>query len=41
MTRSAKARTRQALEEAIAEALKLITSDNAAAWFRLCIESLR
>ena len=32
--RTAKARTKEALEQAIAEALQLITPDNAAAWFR-------
>jgi transposase len=34
--RTAKARTKEALEKAIAEALKLITAENAQAWFRLC-----
>ena len=34
--RSAKARTAQALDQAITEALKTITADNAAAWFRSC-----
>jgi transposase len=36
LLRAAQARTREALEFAIAEALKLITPDNAKAWFRLC-----
>jgi transposase len=35
LLRAAQARTRQALEQAIAEALKQITSGNAEAWFRL------
>jgi len=34
--RDAKARTQEALEQAITEALKTITADNAAAWFRHC-----
>ena len=34
--RAAKARTAEALEQAITEALKTITADNAAAWFRHC-----
>ena len=38
--RDAKARTKEALEEAIAEAIKLISSENAAAWFKHCIGSL-
>jgi len=33
---AAKARTREALEHAIADALKRITPDNARAWFRHC-----
>ncbi len=36
LLRAAQARTREALEQAIAEALKRITPDNAKAWFRLC-----
>lgn len=36
LLRAAQARTREALEQAIAEALKRITPDNARAWFRLC-----
>jgi transposase len=34
--RTAKARSAEALEEAIAEAFKTITQDNAIAWFRHC-----
>ena len=34
--RSAKARTAEALDKAITEALKTITPENAAAWFRSC-----
>ena len=34
--RAAKARTAEALDQAITEALKTITTDNAAAWFRHC-----
>lgn len=34
--RAVKARSAQALEQAITEALKTITADNAAAWFRYC-----
>ncbi len=34
--RSAKARTAEALDKAITEALKTITPENAAAWFRHC-----
>jgi transposase len=41
LLRSAKARTKEALDQAIEEALKLISSDNAKAWFRLCIDGLR
>jgi transposase len=41
LLRTAKARTQQALEQAIAEALNLITSENARAWFRLCNHSLQ
>jgi hypothetical protein len=36
LQRSAKARTAEALDHAIAEALKTITPENAAAWFRSC-----
>jgi transposase len=41
LLRGAKARTQEALEQAIAEALKLITPDNARAWFRLCFVGLQ
>jgi transposase len=36
LLRAAKARTTDTLETAIAEVLKAITADNAAAWFRHC-----
>lgn len=36
LLRAAQARTRQALDQAIEDALKRITPDNAKAWFRLC-----
>ena len=39
--RSAKARTKEALEKAITEALNLISPENAKAWFRLAINGLR
>jgi transposase len=39
--RSAKARTKESLEQAIAEALKQISPENARAWFRLYTPSLR
>jgi len=38
LLRSAKARTKQELENAITEAIKLIVPDNARAWFKLCME---
>jgi transposase len=41
LLRSVKARTKEALDQAIEEALKLISADNAQAWFRLCINGLR
>ena len=41
LLRSAKARTKHALEQAIAEALKAISPENAQAWFRLAIDGLR
>jgi transposase len=34
--RAAKARTAEALDQAVTDALKTITADNAAAWFRHC-----
>jgi len=39
--RSAKARTKEALEQAITDALKLISPENAKAWFRLAFDGLR
>jgi len=36
LLRTAKARTAEALDEALTEALKAITPENAAAWFRHC-----
>ncbi len=36
LLRAAKARSTDVLEQAVAEVLKLITADNAAAWFRHC-----
>ena len=36
LLRAAKARTTELLEEAVAEILKAITADNAAAWYRHC-----
>jgi transposase len=36
LLRAAQARTREALDQAIGDALKRITPDNARAWFRLC-----
>lgn len=36
LLRAAQARTNEALDRAITEALKLITPENAKAWFRLC-----
>ncbi len=41
LLRSAQARTTDALEQTIADSLKLITADNAKAWFRLCINRLQ
>jgi transposase len=41
LLRSAKARTQEALDQTIAEALKLISADNAQAWFRLCQTGLQ
>jgi transposase len=34
--RAAKARSKEALDQAISDALKTITAQNAAAWFRFC-----
>jgi transposase len=36
LLRAAKARTKEALDHAIAEALNLISADNAQAWFKHC-----
>jgi transposase len=36
LLRAAKARTQEALQQAIAEALQLISADNARAWFKHC-----
>lgn len=41
LLRSAQARSKDALEQAIADSLKLITADNAKAWFRLCMSGLQ
>jgi transposase len=41
LLRTAKARTKEALEQAVAEALQLITPENAQAWFRLCKDGLQ
>jgi transposase len=39
--RAAKARTTESLDQTIAEAIQLITADNAKAWFRLCTLGLQ
>ena len=39
--RAAKARTKEALDLAVTDALKTITADNAAAWFRHCGYGIR
>jgi transposase len=41
LLRSAQARSKEMLEQAIADALQLITPENAKAWFRLCINGLQ
>jgi transposase len=41
LLRSAKARTKEALDKAIEEALKLITAENAQAWFKHCLDGLQ
>jgi transposase len=41
LLRSAQARNKEMLEQAIADAIQLITPDNAKAWFRLCINGLQ
>jgi transposase len=40
LLRAAKARTNQALDQAITEALNLISEDHAQAWFSLCLNGL-
>ena len=40
LLRSAKTRTREALEQAVANAIQRISPENAKAWFRLTIPSL-
>jgi transposase len=39
--RDAKARTKEALDQAVTDALKTITPENAAAWFRHCGYGIR
>ena len=39
--RAIKARSTETLDQAITEALQLITADNAQAWFRLCMPRLQ
>jgi transposase len=41
LLRSAKARSKEALDQAITELLPLITAEDAKAWFRHCIDSLQ
>ena len=41
LLRSAKARTQEALDHALAEALRLITAENDRAWFRHSIDGLQ
>lgn len=41
LLRSTKARSNEMLDQAITEALLLISPENAKAWFRLCLESLQ
>jgi transposase len=41
LLRTAKARSREALDKAIADALQFISADNAKAWFRLCMNGLQ
>ncbi len=41
LLRSAKARTKDALDQAIEDALKLISADNAQAWFNHCFNGLQ
>jgi len=41
LLRSAKARTKETLDQAIEEALRLISADNAQAWFKHCLNGLQ
>jgi transposase len=41
LLRAAKARRKEALDQAIADALKFISADNAKAWFRHCLDRLQ
>jgi transposase len=41
LLRAAKARSKETLDQAIAEALKLISADNAKAWFKHCLHGLQ
>jgi len=41
LLRSTKARSKEMLDQAITDALLLISPDNAKAWFRLCVEGLQ
>jgi transposase len=41
LLRSARARTKEALDQAIEDALKLISADNAQAWFKHCFDGLQ
>jgi transposase len=41
LLRSTKARTKEALDQAIEDALKLISAENARAWFNHCFEGLQ
>lgn len=41
LLRSAQARSKQALDQAITQALQLITPENAMAWFRLCLSGIQ
>ena len=41
LLRSTKARSNEMLDQAITEALLLISPDNAKAWFKLCVEGLQ
>lgn len=41
LLRSAKARTKETLDQAIEQALRLISADNAQAWFKHCLNGLQ